>query len=134
LKLRLSRHAAALVLTVVVGEAMPSCYIGSAMPGDAGDPDGPGCPNDLPPGCPGTPPSYSTEVAPIIATRCTSCHGPGGVSANHDFTTYDGVLAERTTILSQVYGCLMPPAGATGVAASERTTLLTWLVCGAPRQ
>jgi mono/diheme cytochrome c family protein len=113
---------------------MASCYTGSATPGDGGDPDGPGCPNDLPASCPGTPPSYPTEIAPIITTRCASCHGPGGESANRDFTTYDGIFAERTTILTQVYSCRMPPAGAPAVAPSERAALLAWLVCGAPSQ
>ena len=94
---------------------------------------GSGCPNDLPASCPATVPDYNTEIAPIIEARCLTCHSPGGAgSAGHDFTTYQTVYNQQTEILSQVYGCRMPPEGATPLSSDERALLLDWLVCGAP--
>ena len=100
---------------------------------DAGAADGASsCPSDLPASCPGAPPSYADQIAPIIQARCASCHAPGAVEGNHDYTTWVGLYAERGTILSQVYTCAMPQAGSTPLTASERTAVLDWLVCGAP--
>ena len=98
----------------------------------AGSDDASTCPSDLPGACPSPAPTYASDVAPIITARCASCHGPGGVEAAHDFTSYAGVYAERTHVLSQVYGCLMPPPSTLPLSASERQTLLAWLVCDAP--
>jgi hypothetical protein len=141
-RLRLARRVATLGLTGLVSWTVAGCFIGgSSAPDAAGgdaaatDGDGPGpCPSDLPASCPGPAPSFPNDVTPIMTTRCTSCHGPSGPEANHDFTTYDGVYAERATILSQVYSCRMPPAGAPELAGGERAILLAWLVCGAPSQ
>ena len=92
-----------------------------------------GCPNDLPAACPADVPDYGTDIAPIIEDRCLSCHSPGGEgSVGHDFTTYQTLYNQQTDVLSQVYGCKMPPSGATPLSTAERTLLLDWLVCGAP--
>ncbi len=103
----------------------------------SGTPDssdtGTGCPNDLPADCPADVPDYNADVAPIIADRCLSCHSPGGAGeAGHDFTTWDTLNAQQTTVLTQVYACKMPPEGAPPLTSAERGTLLDWLVCGAP--
>jgi hypothetical protein len=91
------------------------------------------CPQDLPASCPANPPSYQADVAPIIAARCATCHSPGGAgSAFFDFTSYASVYAGRGSMLNAVYACNMPPKSAGQLAQSERETLLTWLVCGAP--
>ena len=95
--------------------------------------DAPACPNDLPSGCPAPAPSYRTEVAPLFQGRCFPCHGPGGVAQpKHDFTSYAVIHDQRSKILNQVYNCRMPPAQVPAPTMSERTTLLDWLVCGAP--
>ena len=49
------------------------------------------------------------------------------------FSAYDQVYSQRSQILNQVYACKMPPDGAEPLSPEERKTLLTWLVCGAPR-
>jgi hypothetical protein len=90
------------------------------------------CPQDLPAACPANPPSYQTDVAPMLAARCATCHSPGGAGSPFDFTTYDSVFANRSAILNQVYACNMPPKGAAGLDPAQRQTLLGWLVCGAP--
>jgi hypothetical protein len=90
------------------------------------------CPSDLPTGCVGTPPSYASDVAPLLSRRCSSCHDPSGVAGNTPLDTYSHVHQSRSTILTRVYGCQMPPAGETPLNAAERAILLRWLVCEAP--
>lgn len=89
------------------------------------------CPNDLPDACANAP-SYTNDVAPVVAAHCASCHSPGGVEGNHDFTTYQGIYQERSRVLPQVFGCRMPPGSAAPLSQSDRAVLLSWLVCGAP--
>jgi hypothetical protein len=90
------------------------------------------CPNDLPASCPSPPPSYRTDVAPIISARCLGCHAPGKQEASKDFTTYPNVFSQRQPILTQVFSCRMPPEGEPRPTAQERAQFLAWLVCGAP--
>jgi mono/diheme cytochrome c family protein len=90
------------------------------------------CPNDLPASCAATPPSYARDVAPIVASKCVVCHGPGGVESNRDLSTYDHVHTLRSSVLNQVHACAMPPADGEALTAAERATLLGWLVCSAP--
>jgi hypothetical protein len=84
------------------------------------------------PSCPPSIPSYAQTVAPILANRCEGCHFPGSTRARTDLSTYAGVFANRGTVLNQVYGCVMPPSTETQLSAEEKTTLMAWLVCGAP--
>ena len=93
----------------------------------------PSCPNDLPASCPDPAPSYASDVAPLMQARCFPCHDNGGTAgAKLLFTNYAQVFSHRQAILSQVHACRMPPAGASGLSASERATLQGWLVCHAP--
>jgi hypothetical protein len=94
--------------------------------------DGVTCPKVLPTDC-GAVPSYQTTIAPLIASVCLPCHAPGGVAADLDLTTYQNVDQIESTVLTEVYGCLMPPADAgTMLTPPERNELLTWLVCQSP--
>ncbi len=95
-----------------------------------------GCPSDLPADddCPTASPFYE-QVAPIFATRCAICHGASGLETKYRFDTYaqvHDVVATRTLILTQIYGCRMPPSCAPNLSPDERRTMLKWLVCGAP--
>lgn len=94
-------------------------------------PDAGSCPSDLPAACPSAAPTW-VDAQPIIHARCELCHTPGGANANLPFDTYDRVYAVRQRVLTQVYACRMPPSGYPPLEASERKTLLEWLVCGAP--
>jgi hypothetical protein len=124
------RHIAssslALVMLIVLAAACASSSSGS------GSGSGESCPQNLPSACPSPAPSYKDTVAAIFASRCTRCHGPGGVESSRDFTTYANVYAQRSAILDQVYACSMPPAGETPPTTDERNQLLAWLVCSAP--
>src|SRR5438309_6694662 len=67
------------------------------------------CPQNLPTTCPATAPSFTADVKPIFDSVCTTCHTPGGQMASVPFNTYAQIYGRRTTILSQVYDCVMPP-------------------------
>jgi hypothetical protein len=91
------------------------------------------CPADEPAACPSQAPSYASDVAPLIQTYCTTqCHNPTGVASSRPLSTYNEVHARLTTVHSQLYQCVMPPAGAPTPTVTERVTLLSWFVCGAP--
>jgi hypothetical protein len=95
---------------------------------------GPACPKVLPTDC-STIPSYQTEIGPLITSTCFPCHTPGGVASDRDLTTRSNIVDIESTVLSQVYGCLMPPADGGSDAMltpPERNELLKWLVCGYP--
>ncbi|MFO0591024.1 MAG: hypothetical protein U0441_26000 [Polyangiaceae bacterium] len=89
------------------------------------------CPNDLPESCPSPEPLYTSEVAAVIKSRCLTCHTAGGQAATTPLGDYADVYARRTTVLTRVYACKMPPPDAPQLTEEERTTLLGWLVCGA---
>ncbi len=119
---------AAIAAACASDPASPAPVVDGGAALDAG-----GCPSDLPAACPSPPPSYASDVAPIIAARCYPCHAPGGVAASkHELSSYDRVFAQRSAVLNQVYACAMPPKDAAPPAASERQKLLGWLVCKAP--
>jgi hypothetical protein len=108
-------------------------------PGDAAESDDDAgdavtCPNDLPDDgdCPGASPSYDLEIAPIIAARCTVCHAPGGVETTKRFSSYAEAYSLRRQMLTQIYGCRMPPAAGTPLSTEERQKMLKWFVCNAP--
>jgi hypothetical protein len=94
----------------------------------------PPCESTLPSTCPSPTPSWSGQVAAIVARVCGQCHADGGVEQYaFDFSTYQGVFANRSSILSQVYTCAMPPSdGGVTLSSGDRDVLLAWLVCNAP--
>jgi hypothetical protein len=90
-----------------------------------------GCDRHLP-SCPASPPSYAQAIVPIFNGRCVVCHYPGTTIARNSFSTYAKVYGDRGTVLDQIYGCVMPPAGSPPLTPAERATVLAWLECGAP--
>lgn len=107
-------------------------YVGGCFDTPGNDVDaGVTCSKVLPTDC-GAVPSYQTTIAPLVGSACLPCHAPGGV-ADLDLTTYQNIEQIESTVLTEVYGCLMPPADAgTTLTPSERNELLTWLVCQSP--
>lgn len=91
------------------------------------------CPNDLPQSsdCAAASPSYAKEVKTLIEQRCAGCHFPGNTQSSKVFADYAGIHAERRGMLTQIYGCAMPPDNAVELSLDERRTLLKWFVCGA---
>jgi hypothetical protein len=97
------------------------------------DAEGATCPSELPESCPSPPPSYRDEIMPIVEARCYPCHDSEGMEASrHDFSTYEGLHAQRVDTLSAIYDCIMPPADGGVLLPEERAALLGWLVCHAP--
>jgi len=103
------------------------CGGGSAAAGVAS------CPNDTPAACPAKPPSFASDVGPVLESRCGgACHSPTGVEPSRPIQTWAEVSPQAQSILSQVHACRMPPIGEPPLLASERQLILAWLVCGAP--
>jgi hypothetical protein len=113
---------------VVLATALLGCSGGSEAPGAT-------CPNEGNVTCPsadgGVPPSYQTDVQPIIASLCYGCHGPGGVEVSAvNLTTYHGVVTND--VFGQLSECLMPLEDAGQPTPAERETLFEWIACGEP--
>jgi hypothetical protein len=87
-------------------------------------------------------PTYSRDVAPILAERCVSCHRPGDI-APMALRTYDEVRPWVKSIRRVVADGEMPPWHADPtygefendrrLTDAERETLLRWAKQGAPR-
>jgi uncharacterized membrane protein len=75
-------------------------------------------------------PSYVDTVAAIFVKNCTSCHAPGGKKAEIPLTTYEEVAAYAAKIQAAVNSGRMPPTG--GLAASDKSSILSWISCGSP--
>jgi hypothetical protein len=101
--------------------------------GGGGEGAGAGCPFELPAGCSGAPPSYATDVGPVVARRCVQrCHQPGGVAQMQPLSSYLQLSARRGAVLGQLYRCRMPPAPEPPLSFDDGALLLDWLACGAP--
>ena len=91
------------------------------------------CPNDLPPACPSTVPSFNRDIQSLMQGQCGTCHSPSGTAPDRRFLTYADAFSQRSAFLNQVFSCNMPPLGAVeGFSVPNRELVLTWLVCGAP--
>jgi uncharacterized membrane protein len=86
----------------------------------------------MPASCPTTTPSYKTDVAPVLANYCASCHAAGGEQSDKPLDTYQGASSLVTNMENQIAGCSMPPSSDAQPTAAERETVLAWIVCGAP--
>lgn len=118
-------------MKVALLAALSAIALAAAGCGGHGDPPV-SCPQNLPASCVGTPPSYARDIKPIFDGVCTNCHAPGGQMASVPFTTYAQIYGRRTTVLTQVYDCIMPPVNGPQLTDAQRLTLMTWLVCEAP--
>jgi hypothetical protein len=79
--------------------------------------------------------SYAKDIAPIFQAHCVMCHGAGGVESRRPLDSFANASSLRQDALSQVYRCIMPPAGAGApLDAATRETLLGWLACSSPAQ
>lgn len=115
----------ALVVVLLAGLTIAGCGP-SGTAGDAGH-----CPMTLP-GCTTPPPSYASDVAPLVMRRCVVCHFTGSSLAPFDLSTQAALAGRQGTAIGMLYTCNMPPAGAEPLTDAERTMLLAWLQCGAP--
>lgn len=85
--------------------------------------------------------TFASDVAPIVQSKCQSCHRPGQV-APFSLLTYDDARKHAATIREVVDDRRMPPWHADpryghfsndrSLSAKERATLLAWVDQGAP--
>ncbi len=88
------------------------------------------------------PPSFTHQVAPIIAEKCAGCHRPGGI-APFALVTARQIRASSPAIAAAVQAQLMPPwpPGKSSpsyvgqdtriLSAEQRATILAWARAGA---
>ena len=86
--------------------------------------------------------SYSEQIAPLLTTRCVTCHRNGGV-APWAMTGYDMVRGFAPMIREVVRTKRMPPwhadphygsfVGERSMSIEETRTLVHWIEAGAPR-
>lgn len=87
-------------------------------------------------------PDWNTDVGPIIATKCASCHSEGGVGG-FALETYSQTSAIADAVADAVVNERMPPWGADGacneylydisLTEAEKQTISDWANSGAPR-
>ena len=77
--------------------------------------------------------TYHETLNPDVSERCGGCHFAGNPFSSQVFVDYADTYAARRTMLTQVYGCNMPPPEAPQLTLEERGALLKWFVCDAPQ-
>lgn len=87
-------------------------------------------------------PTFTTAIAPIVWSRCASCHRPGQVGP-FNLLTYDDVKRRAALIAQVTAERLMPPwkpaegkgdfADARRLSAAELALLQEWIADGAPQ-
>jgi hypothetical protein len=119
-------HAAALA---VVAGLVVACGGGSSDDGSAA----PSCPSVGSLSCPSTPPSFASEIEPLVEERCYGCHGPGGVEvASINLTSYGQIAKQSGTIAVEIQSCMMPQPDAGPLTIDQLKTFLEWIECGSP--
>jgi hypothetical protein len=139
------------VVSALLGLA--GCSGASSLPqeeSDAASDASEGCPvYPKDPTCtnPKSPPSYTSDISPVIQARCSPCHDPGGIAVaaapQYDFSVYANVDNAETAILNELATCSMPPirgysafgieAGTVPAISTEQVdTFVEWFECGAP--
>jgi mono/diheme cytochrome c family protein len=101
-----------------------------APPPPPAPPEPPPAPPPAPPP-PDATPTYAQDVAPILATRCDSCHGASFAAAGIRTDTYDDASRNAARIVSSVQAGRMPPGAP--LPADELKTLADWAAGGTPR-
>ena len=84
----------------------------------------------------GAPPTYTDDVAPILAAHCIGCHGPGGENQDVPLTSYSALMTKTgtstraQTAIADVLNCTMPPSPLPRLSEAERTTFVCWFAGG----
>src|SRR5450759_4851903 len=69
--------------------------------------------------------SYATQIAPLLAANCTSCHGGSGPSAGISLNSYTNVKATANAANSAIQSGIMPSSGA--LSAANKLLFQTWV-------
>jgi len=76
---------------------------------------------DFTPDCSGAAKSYTTDVAPVISSKCVSCH--------HQYNSYSGVYSGRSGIRSIIVSS--SDHKNTSLTATQKNVVACWIDNGA---
>jgi hypothetical protein len=88
--------------------------------------------------------TFNQDIAPIIFSKCSSCHNPNGANSGRPFTNFTEVSASSNSIASYVSSGLMPPwppdttytaflqQHEKTLTEVEKNKIIQWVTKGAP--
>ena len=115
-----------LALVVAITITQFSCSKSDSDPNNNPTPN----PNTI--NCSGVNPSFSTEVLPLIETKCainSDCHGSGSTNTGGPLTNHAQINAKAANIKSQVTNGTMPKTGT--ISSAQKATIVCWVNGGA---
>ncbi|MFA6924632.1 MAG: c-type cytochrome domain-containing protein [Bacteroidales bacterium] len=80
---------------------------------------------------------YKNEIAPILNSRCSMCHGDSISEEEINLSTYDGVMklvSKGKPLKSRIYKSIkkdMPPLPNTPLSEEQRSLIYAWILQGA---
>jgi mono/diheme cytochrome c family protein len=74
--------------------------------------------------------SYSKQIAPIIKTNCSGCHGGSSPQAGVNLSTYAGLKSSALAANDVIQGGAMPPSGQ--LSAANMQLFQSWVDAGMP--
>src|SRR5688572_19471045 len=90
------------------------------------------------------PPSFATDVQPLLQAKCAECHGGKARKADLDLTTPTGIRKggetgpaivpgqpDKSLLFEKVHSGAMPPRKANRLSAADVETLRHWIAAGA---
>lgn len=82
--------------------------------------------------CTGVPASFSTDVFPLIQSRCalTGCHAAGSTNTGGSLTSYSEISSKASLIRNAISSGLMPVGSS--LSTAEIKSILCWVDSGAP--
>ncbi len=82
--------------------------------------------------------SFASDIQPILAANCTSCHGANNPRGNYSLNTYNGTISRvvaqnpnQSLLYTRVLNDSMPAGGATPLQAAEKALIRDWIAEGA---
>lgn len=73
------------------------------------------------PSCSGATKSYKNDVAPLMRSSCTGCHG--------NLSTYSGLVASKASVRSMIVSGQMPQGGS--LTNTQKDAIVCWIDSGA---
>jgi uncharacterized membrane protein len=74
------------------------------------------------PDCSGAAKSYASNVAPLMSSKCVSCHS--------SYNSYSGVNSDKAGIRSSIVSGSMPKSNS--MTDAEKNSVVCWIDSGAP--
>ena len=81
--------------------------------------------------------SFATDIQPLFASNCTSCHATtvsggsrGGAPSDVNYDTYAGASQKATNGLKRIVAGTMPPSGGSTITTTQQCDIQTWIDAG----